>query len=255
MLHRHALAMLALLALAAGPLRAETVTVFAAASLGDALAAVAEPWETETGHEVVVSAAASSAVARQIAAGAPADIVISANPQWMDWLEGEGRIEPGTRRDLLANRLVLIGGAGAEPVAEGAPLAPQILDRLGMGRLAVALTEAVPAGIYARAALEAMGAWDALRPRLAEADNVRAALALVATGAAPLGIVYATDAKAEPRVAVLLVFAEETHPPIRYPAARVAGRGGAAADAFLAYLGTSEARAIFERAGFAPLPG
>jgi len=157
------------------PARAGEVTVFAAASLGGVIEAIAAPWEAETGHEVRLSAAGSSAIARQIAAGAPAEVVISASEAWMDWLEARDAIEPGTRRELLGNRRVLIGPAGTEPMGLA-----DALEGLGEGRLATALTAAVPAGIYAREALEAAGLWETAAPRLAETDNVRAALALVA---------------------------------------------------------------------------
>ena len=234
------------------PLRggAEDVTVFAAASLSDALGAVAEAHEAETGVEVVLVLGGSSALARQIEQGAPADLFLSANPGWMDRLERAGRLAPGTRRDLLGNRLVLIGPEGAAPVSLG----PEIAERLDGRVLAMALTEAVPAGIYGRAALEHLGLWAELAPEVAETRNVRAALALVATGAAPLGIVYRTDALAEPRVAELAVFPEGSHPPIIYPVAGIAGRQSAAAAAFLDYLTGPEAAAIFAAHGFLP-PG
>jgi len=234
------------------PLRggAEDVTVFAAASLADALGAVAEAHEEETGLRVVLVFGGSSTLARQIEEGAPADLFLSANPGWMDRLDEQGRLAPGTRRDLLGNRLVVVGPAGADPVALG----PELSDRLGGGVLAMALTEAVPAGIYGRAALEHLGLWAALAPDVAEARNVRAALALVATGAAPLGIVYRTDAQAEPRVAELAVFPEGSHPPIIYPVAGIAGRESAAAAAFLDYLTGPKAAEIFAAHGFLP-PG
>jgi molybdate transport system substrate-binding protein len=230
---------------------AERVTVFAAASLGDALAEIAAGFEADTGHRVALSLAGSAALARQIEAGAGADIYVSAAPVWMDALEEAGRIAPGTRTDVAGNALVLIGPAGAAPVA----LTAQALTaRLGGGRLALGLTEAVPAGQYARAALEAMGLWPALAQHLVEADNVRAALALVALGAAPLGIVYASDASAEPRVAVLARIPARAHPPIAYPAALIAGRDGPAARAFLALLAGPAGQATLAAHGFLP-PG
>lgn len=225
---------------------AAEVTVFAAASLREALTEAAAGWEAETGHAAVISFAGSSALARQIMAGAPAELFVSASSAWMDAVEAAGAMDAGSRVDLASNSLVVIGGAGAAPVAlDGAALTAA----LGGGRLAMALVDAVPAGQYGRAALETLGLWEAMAPHVAQADNVRAALALVATGAAPLGIVYATDAAAEPRVSVVAELPEETHPRIVYPAARVAGAGAAAAD-LLEYLAGPEGQAAFARHGF-----
>lgn len=232
--------------------RADEVLVFAAASLKTALDDVKAAFEAETGDEVSVAYAGSSALARQILAGAPSDIFISANIKWMDAVEEAGLLAEGSRRDLLGNRIVLVAPTADTPAgAVDLDLSAESLtERLGDGRMAMALVDAVPAGIYGKAALETLGLWDALAPHVAEADNVRAALALVARGEAPLGIVYATDAAAEPRVTVLATFPEESHPPIIYPAARLAASGEAAA-AFLDFLATPEARARFEREGFA----
>ncbi len=219
--------------------QAGDITVFAAASTADALSEAAETWEAETGNSVTVSAAGSSALARQIAAGAPADLFVSANIEWMDWLEEQDLIVKSSRRMLLGNALVLVrtGPAWGSAVA----LTPNfdIAARLGPdARLAMALVEAVPAGIYGKAALQWMRQWDALAPRVAQADNVRAALALVALGEAPYGIVYATDAAAEKRVHVVGTFPPQSHPPIRYAAAvtRAAAEPGSAR-AFLDWLG------------------
>lgn len=234
--------------------RADTVVVFAAASLKTALDDVAEGFSLATGDEVVLSVAGSSALARQIQLGAPADVFISANEGWMDALEASGHIAPETRRDLLGNRLVMISARGA---AAPVKLAPgfDLAGRLGRGHLAMALVEAVPVGIYGKAALESLGLWTSVAPRVAQVDNSRAALALVATGAAPLGIVYATDAKADPRVEVLATFPAESHPPIVYPVAAVAGRLTPATEAFVAYLGSDAARAAFEAQGFSVRAG
>jgi molybdate transport system substrate-binding protein len=241
------------LVLAAGApdrLRAEEVTVFAAASLADAMVEIEERFEAASGHDLVVSLAGSSALARQIAQGAPADVVISASTDWMDWLEAEGHLEPGTRFDLLGNSLVLVAaGTDAAPVAIGPGL--DLAGMLGDGPLAMALVEAVPAGIYGKAALESLGLWDDVSGKVAQADNVRAALAFVATGEAPLGIVYGTDATAEGRVTVVGTFPADTHPPIVYPVAAVAGRESAAVSGFLDHLRGPEARRAFERQGFA----
>lgn len=244
---RRSLSLAATLVLLAAPLRAETVTVFAAASLANAMAEIETGFEAATGTDVVVSLAGSSALARQIQQGAPADVFLSANTDWMDVLDEAGLLTPGTRRDLLGNALVLIApGPDAPPLEIG----PDLAARLGDGRLAMALVAAVPAGIYGKAALEHYGLWEALSPQVAQADNVRAALALVATGEAPLGIVYATDAVAEDRVSVVARFPADSHPPIVYPVAGIGGQDSPARHAFLAYLTGPEARAAFVRQGF-----
>ncbi|WP_420819278.1 molybdate ABC transporter substrate-binding protein [Pacificoceanicola onchidii] len=225
---------------------AETVTVFAAASLKTAMDEIETGFEAATGHDLVMSLAGSSSLARQIEHGAPADVFLSANEGWMDHLGALGLLEPGTRRDLLGNQLVLIG--------QGEPLErlTDLPDRLGEGRLAMALVQAVPAGIYGMEALQMLGIWEAVQSQVAQMDNVRAALALVALGEAPLGIVYATDAAAEPELSVLAVFPASSHAPIRYPVSQIAGSGPAAA-ALLEYLQNDEARAIFEAQGFTVL--
>ena len=235
-----------LLCLIATPLWAGEVTVFAAASMKTALDRVAEAFTQATGHQVTRSYAGSSALARQIQLGAPAELFISANVAWMDLLEEGGHIQPDSRIHLAGNRLVLIGPAGAAPVDPGADL----VALLNGGRLAMALVDAVPVGIYGKAALEHLGQWSALAPHVAQADNARAALALVAVGAAPLGVVYATDARADPRVSVLAEFTPESHPPIAYPAGATPGAGDAAM-AFLSFLQTPEAKSLFVEEGFA----
>ncbi|MEJ6394684.1 molybdate ABC transporter substrate-binding protein [Gymnodinialimonas sp. 2305UL16-5] len=227
------------------PARAEQVTIFAAASLAGPLDEIAEAFTRETGHEVVLSYAGSSALARQVEAGAPADLVLLAHTDWMDHLQAAAAIAPATRRDLLSNRLVLIGSWQQRDPVDLADL-PALLDD---GRLALALTQAVPAGLYARAALEDLGLWDAVASRVIEADNVRAAQLLVAIGAARYGIVYATDAVHERRVTILAEIPQDAHPPIRYPVALTA-RAGAAGNAFLEFLDEPLARATFSGAGF-----
>lgn len=226
----------------------ERVTVFAAASLKEALGEIAQSFRAETGQRITISLAGSSQLARQIQAGAPADIFVSANADWMDVLERDGLLVPGTRFDLAGNQLVLIAPAGSVPFAleSGLNLAAQ----LGDGRLVVALTNAVPAGIYARQALVDLGLWDQVVDRLAETDSVRAALALVALGEAPLGVVYTTDAMIEPRVSVIATFRAAEHDPIVYPAARIANRENRAADTFLTWLQGPKARAILKARGF-----
>jgi len=238
-----------LLAIAAAAAQAQDLTVHAAASLGSVLDEIAPLWQAQTGGQLTLVLAGSSAVARQIIAGAPADVVISANPAWIDALEAAGLLVPGSRTDLLTNDLVVIApardAAALDLAASGA-----LADRIGTGRLALALTEAVPAGIYARQALESLGLWEGVAPRVAELDNVRAALALVAAGAAPVGVVYATDARAEPRVAVIATLPAGSHDAIVYPAAAVAAGDTEAAARFLSLLQGAEAGAIFRAHGF-----
>ncbi|MBN2760700.1 MAG: molybdate ABC transporter substrate-binding protein [Rhodobacteraceae bacterium] len=233
-------------------MRAEEVVVFAAASMANALAEIETGFEAATGHDLVVSLAGSSALARQIQQGAPADIFISASPDWMDVLEADGLLELETRFDLLANRLVLIASdAAALPVQIGPDL--DLAGLLADGRLAMALVDSVPAGVYGKAALDSLGLWSSIEAQVAQADNVRAALAFVATGEAPLGIVYATDAAASADVTVIGTFPAQTHPPIVYPAADLANRDTAAETAFLDYLRGPDARVAFERQGFVVL--
>ncbi len=231
---------------------AAEVTVFAAASTKTALDDVAEAWQAETGNRAVIAYAGSSALARQIEQGAPADVFISANVAWMDALDASDLIATGTRRDLLGNHLVLVAHGHADPVeiVPGMDLATM----LGDGWLAMALVEAVPAGIYGKAALDSLGLWPLVEGRVAQTDNVRTALALVATGEAPLGVVYATDAVAEPHVSVIGTFPEGSHPPIVYPVAAVTERDTPLTVAFLDFLRSDAARTIFERDGFAVLP-
>ena len=169
----------------------------------------------------------------------------------MDLLQAGDLIDRDSRRDLLGNTLVLIAHGDADPVEISPDL--DLPAMLGSGRLAMALVEAVPAGIYGRAALQSLGLWDAVAPQVAQTDNVRAALALVALGEAPLGIVYATDARAEPDVTVIASFPPDSHPPISYPVARLYGPAGDGADALMAFLQGAEARALFEAEGFTML--
>ena len=227
---------------------ADTITVFAAASLKDALDECARAYQITAGDRVVLSYAASSALAKQIEAGAPADLFISADVEWMDYLQQRRLIKPDTRRNLLRNRLVLIAPADSQVslnIAPGFPLATV----LGNGRLAMANPDAVPAGKYGKASLEALGVWRAVQSKVASTENVRAALVLVSRGEAPLGIVYRTDAAADPKVRVVGVFPENTHPPIIYPIA-VTVDGKPAAATFLSWLNTPEAHAIFQKHGF-----
>ncbi|WP_300539241.1 molybdate ABC transporter substrate-binding protein [Sphingosinicella sp.] len=237
--------------LGADPARAQSAApvVLAAASLQEALSEAADAWARQRHPRPVLSFAGSSALARQIEAGAPADLFISADEAWMDRLEQRSLLAPGSRRVIAGNRLVLIAPSDSPVklrIAKGFPLA----RALGSGRLAMADPAAVPAGRYARAALEALGDWAAVEPRVVRSENVRAALALVERGEAPLGIVYATDAAASRKVRVVGVFPASSHPSIRYPAARLRTAKAKDAPAFLAFLGSRQARVIFARHGF-----
>ena len=245
--------LLCLVLLSAPPATAaERITVFSAASLQESLDAVADLWTERSGQPVVISYAASSALARQIEQGAPADVFVSADLAWMDYLQARRLVDPATRTPLLRNRLVVIAPARTGPAALALE-AGELKAALGpRGRLALAETTGVPAGRYARQALEALGLWPAVADRRAEADDVRAAMAFVARGEAPLGIVYATDARAEPKVRVVADIPAASHAPIVYPVARIASAPAARADRFLRFLSGPEARAVFERAGFAP---
>jgi molybdate transport system substrate-binding protein len=246
---RTAVLLFASLVLFAEPALSQTpVTVFAAASLTDSLKAVADAYRSATGNSVTLSFGASSTLARQIDQGAQADIFVSADTDWMDFLQKNGRIADGTRKDLLGNRLVLIAASDSGPVP---PIAPHfdLAGALGNRRLALADPASVPAGKYAKAALTALGVWDSVAPKVAPAENVRVALEYVVRGQAPFGIVYATDAKAAPSVRVAGTFPADSHPAIIYPAAMVKGASPAAKN-FLAFLGGVQARAVFEKAGF-----
>nr|WP_232281931.1 molybdate ABC transporter substrate-binding protein [Roseobacter sp. SK209-2-6] len=230
------------------PVQAADVTIFAAASLKEALETVQDEFQEATGYSVVASLAGSSLLARQIELGAPADIFISANSAWMDYLEGKELLVSGAREDLLSNRLVLIAPAGKTLPIKSVTNA-EILALLGEGRLAMALVEAVPAGIYGKASLINLGLWQQVEPQVAQTDNVRAALALVAAGETPLGIVYASDARAEPRVTILAELPLESYPHIRYPVALL-NEESQAAQRFFDFLAGPQARAAFVSAGF-----
>lgn len=230
---------------------AEEVVVFAAASMKTALDAVAADFQKATGHTVTISYAGSNQLAKQIIEGAPADIFVSAAVNWMDAVEKEGKVAPGSRTDLLGNTLVLVGGPEAADVAIGPGF--DLAGVLGGGKLAMALVDSVPAGQYGKAALTALGVWDKVEAEVAQADNVRAALALVSTGEAPYGIVYATDAAADTKVKVVGTFPAETHPAIIYPAALLTGAADAADKAFFEALSGDAADATFAAQGFAIL--
>ncbi|MBC7159257.1 MAG: molybdate ABC transporter substrate-binding protein [Porphyrobacter sp.] len=228
--------------------------VLAAASLHEALTEVAGAWAAKGHQRPRLSFAASSVLARQIEGGAPADLFVSADAEWMDRLDRAGLLRPGSRADLLGNQLVLIAPASAAPAAPAAGVRPPAgLAALSARLVAMGDPEAVPAGRYARAALEHLGLWTAVAPRVVPAENVRAALALVERGEVPLGIVYATDARASPRVVVIHRFAPASHPPIRYPVAILAAARHPDAAGLRAFLASPPAARIFVRHGFAPL--
>lgn len=239
----------ALLLLLLAPLaRAETITVFAAASLKEALDAAVKPFESASGNRVVVSYAASNALAKQIEAGAPAALFISADLDWMDYVDKRGLLAPGTRRNLLGNDLVLIAQAASTASVKIAP-GFDLGAALGGGRLALANTDAVPAGKYAKAALVSLGAWTGVERRVAPAENVRAALALVSRNEAPFGIVYRTDALADKGVRIVDTFPAGSFPAIVYPMAELKG-ATPAAHALAEQLASPSARAVWERHGF-----
>jgi molybdate transport system substrate-binding protein len=227
----------------------ESVVVFAAASLKNALDEIAASWTVKSGVTVKTSYAASSALAKQIEEGAPADLFISADLDWMDYVEKKNLLKAGSRGNLLGNSIVLV--ASKDWTKGDVKIEPNfLLASLGDGRLAMASVAAVPAGKYGKAALEKLGAWSSVANKVAETENVRAALALVARGEAPLGIVYRTDAAAEPSVKIVGTFPDDSHPPIVYPAAALASSKNAKAEDFLRYLAGPEAKAIFVKNGF-----
>lgn len=238
-----------------GPAKAQPrdLVIFAAASLKNALDDATAAWVKETGKPAPkISYAASSALAKQLEAGAPADLFLSADLDWMDYAAAKGLIRPDTRVTLLANRIALIAPSDSTAtIAMGVGL--DLAAALGPGRLAMANVESVPAGKYGKAALEKLGAWDNVKDKVAQADNVRAALLLVSRGEAPLGIVYTTDAAADPKVKILATFPPDSHPPILYPVAVTKDSTHPDAVAFLTYLRSSGPKAAFEKQGFTVL--
>jgi molybdate transport system substrate-binding protein len=237
--------------LAASPTSAAGVTVFAAASLSDALGDVGKIYLTKTGQNPAMSFAASSALARQVEASGGADIFISADTEWMDYLDSRGFIAHETRKNLLGNQLVLIAPADSKVSLTIAPHF-DLLGALQGGRLSIADPDSVPAGKYARTALTTLGVWNSVVNHVVSAENVRVALAYVARGEAPLGIVYTTDAMSDRRVHVIGTFPDGSHAPIVYPAA-LTRDAKPAAKAFLDFLSGPEAHAIFEKDGFVVL--
>jgi molybdate transport system substrate-binding protein len=231
------------LAQATGP------TVFAAASLKNAMDDVSAAWTKGGKAPIKVSLAASNTLAKQIEQGAPADLFFSADLDWMDYAESKGLIRPGTRVNLLANAIVIVAPKESTATVTMGPRL-DLATALGSGRLAMGNVDAVPAGKYGKAALEKLGAWDGVKDKVAQADSVRAALLLVSRGEAPLGIVYATDAAADPNVKVLATFPADSHPPIVYPVAVTKDSANPDAAALLAFLRGPDAQAAFAKQGF-----
>ncbi len=247
--HFAAFVILCGLALSPALARDRSLTVFAAASMKNALDDVDNAFTARTGVKIVASYAASPALAKQIEQGAPADIFLSADTDWMDYSIGKRTINERTRINLLGNSIALIAPKdsriGNVAIAPGFDLA----KLAGDGKIATADVKSVPVGKYAKASLEKLGVWTAAEPKFAMTENVRAALALVARGEAPLGIVYSTDAKVEPGVRIVGTFPADSHPPIIYPVAATTTAKAEAAD-YLAFLRSSAAKAIFEKYGF-----
>jgi molybdate transport system substrate-binding protein len=254
---RSSLALLFAAVIAIVPAHAQgrDVLVFAAASLKNALDDITTQWQRETGKKVVVSYAASNTLIKQIEQGAPADIFMSADLDWMNYGQQKNLVKPDTRVNLLGNRIVLVAPKDANisiNIQPGFDLAALLKG----GRLAMGNVDAVPAGKYGKAALEKLGAWDGVKDKLAQAESVRAALLLVSRGEAPLGIVYQTDAASDPGVKIVGTFPEDSHPPIIYPIALTTDSTNPDAQAFFNYLRSAAARPAFERQGFSVLvPG
>ena len=247
---RRSLTLALLAVLLASPALADDVVVFAAASLKTALDEVAADFQAATGNTVTISYAGSNGLAKQIIEGAPADIFVSAAVNWMDEVGKAGLV--ADRKDILGNTLVLVAhGAGAAPVEIGPGF--DLKGLLGDGKLAMGMVDSVPAGQYGKASLESLGVWGAVEGSVAQSENVRAALALVVSGEAPYGIVYASDAVSEPGVTVVGTFPEDSHKPITYPAALLTGAADAADKAFFEALSDDAADAKFAAQGFAVL--
>jgi molybdate transport system substrate-binding protein len=233
------------------PLRAEEVTVFAAASLSEALNEINAAYTKAGGARVRVSYAASSALARQIEAGANVDVFISADTEWIDYLQTRSLVDESTRMNIVSNRLVLIAPADSKVALRIAPHFP-LGATLGKRRLATGDPDSVPVGRYARSALTTLGVWNDIEKRVVRADNVRVALGYVARGEAALGIVYATDARIEKNVRIVDTFPADSHPPIVYPLVRTRSATLVAKD-YAAYVAGKDAAGVFEKYGFKPL--
>jgi molybdate transport system substrate-binding protein len=248
---KFAFAVLAASFLSLASAQAADITVFAAASLTDVLQDIGKSYEARTHNHVVFSFAASSTLAKQIEGSAGADIFMSADTDWMEYLDSRGLIDHPTRKNLLGNSLVLVAPADSNATINVTDHFP-LLAALQGGRLSMADPDSVPAGKYGRTALIALGVWSAVQDHIVSAENVRVALAYVARKEAPLGIVYKTDAMSERKVKIVGTFPENSHQPIVYPAALTKDAKPDAKD-FLAYLSGPEARAAFDKAGFTVL--
>jgi molybdate transport system substrate-binding protein len=231
--------------------QAQTLTVLAAASLKNALDEVAAQYQKRSGEKAAISYAASSALAKQAESGAPADIFISADLDWMDYLEKRNLLKAGSRTNLLRNEIVLIASADSKAAIAIGPRFP-LAALLGGGRLAMGDPDHVPAGKYGKAALEALDVWSSVSSKIARGENVRAALNFVARGEAPLGIVYRTDAAADKNVRIVGAFPANTHPPIVYPAALLSEGKSPTAERFFLFMKSQEAAGIFRKHGFVP---
>lgn len=233
--------------------QSKELVIFAAASLKNALDEAAAGWVKESGKPAPkISYAASNALAKQLEQGAPADIFMSADLDWMDYAAGKSLIKPETRVSLLANRIALVAAKDSTAKIELTP-GVDLAGAIGSSRLAMGNVDSVPAGKYGKAALEKLGGWDKVKDKVAQADNVRAALLLVSRGEAPLGIVYTTDAAADPQVKIVATFPEDSHPPIIYPVAVTKDSANPDAQAFLTYLRGPAAKGAFEKQGFTVL--
>jgi molybdate transport system substrate-binding protein len=229
---------------------ADAITVFAAASTTNAMNDIGKMFSEKFHAKYTPSYASSSTLAKQIEKGAPANVFISADEPWMNYLDERKLVEPGTRSDLLGNRLVLIAPADSKTTKVDIGTKFDLVKLLGSSKLAVGDPDHVPAGKYAKAALQKLGIWNETESKLARAADVRGALTLVERGESPFGIVYATDAAITPKVKVVGVFPEDTHPKIVYPTAIIAGKATPSAKKFLEFLKTPEAKAVFEKYGF-----
>ncbi|MEO1113857.1 MAG: molybdate ABC transporter substrate-binding protein [Pseudomonadota bacterium] len=224
-----------------------SITVFAAASMREAMERIASKFEEETGTRIVFSFAGTGTLARQVEAGAPADLFISADADWMDYVAESGGVDPDSVRQIASNALVLAGPKGSPEIGLNARDIASFLDGQ---RMAIADPDTVPAGRYGKEALEHLGLWQTVSGRLAPMENVRIALASVARGDTPLGLVYRTDAEIEPNVAVVAAFPASSHPEIRYLAALTGASSNPAADAFLDFLTSPDAQEILQSLGF-----
>lgn len=249
-LHKYLFLLIYIVIFGVAPSRAD-VTVFAAASMKNALDDVQKAWPARQAGRVLISYAASSALARQVEKGAPADIFVSADLDWMDYLSQRRLLNEASRTSLLRNELVVVAPAGSRVTVTLKPDL-KLAELLGNDRLSMADPDSVPAGKYGRAALEVLGLWPQVSARMIRAENVRAALNFVARGESPLGIVYRTDAVAEDKVRVVAAFPAGSHPAIVYPAALLAGSRDAGAAAFFAFMKSPAAMEIFRRHGFLP---